>query len=148
MLWLSLRWVGNAPEQLTDSGTAGGTRVPRTIICWAFRSAEEEGSGKLLVVSHPKALYQNQTRSVLDTSVSQEFWATDLGPSECTRKLWPKVPWFLKVSGAKAHGAQLSALWRPRGEGWGKGRKAQGEGDIFIIMADLLCCKAETNTPV
>jgi len=82
-----------------------------------------------------KPLYQNQTRSVLDTSISQEFWATDLGPSECTRMLWPKVPCFLKVSGANAQGAQLSALWRPRGVGWGcgGGREAQ-EGRVYVEL--------------
>ena len=134
MPWLYLRWVGNTPHQ-NNSQTVGQLehRVPWMISCWAFPSAEEEGSGKLLVGSHPKALYQNQTRSVLDTSVSREFWATDLGPSECTRMLWPKVPWFLKVSGAKAQWAQLSALCRPRGVGWGcgGGGRPRREGHVY-----------------
>ena len=34
----------------------------------------------------------------------------------------------------------------PRGMGWGKGREAQEGGDICIIMAELRCCMAETNT--
>ena len=31
-------------------------------------------------------------------------------------------------------------------EGWGAGREAQEGGTIGIIMADLHCCMAETNT--
>ena len=34
-------------------------------------------------------------------------------------------------------GAQLGALWLPRGLGWGKRREAQEEGTVCIIMADF-----------
>ena len=30
--------------------------------------------------------------------------------------------------------------------GMGEGRETQGGGDICLIMADLICCMAETNT--
>ena len=44
-------------------------------------------------------------------------------------------------------GAQLSALWQPRGVGWGgAGREVQEGGDMYILMADSCCCMAETNT--
>ena len=40
-------------------------------------------------------------------------------------------------------GAQAGAL---RGVGRGEGREAQEGGDICIILAELHCCKAKTNT--
>ena len=43
-------------------------------------------------------------------------------------------------------GAKPGALWWPREVGWGEGRKAQERGDICIIVTDLSCCMAETNT--
>ena len=43
-----------------------------------------------------------------------------------------------------------STVWHSvvtyRGWGGGEGREAQEGGDICIIMADLCCCMAETNT--
>ena len=36
-------------------------------------------------------------------------------------------------------------IW-PRGEGWEEGREAQERSDKCIIMAELPCCMAETNT--
>ena len=33
-----------------------------------------------------------------------------------------------------------------RRDGMGEGREARGEGYVCILMADLHCCKAETNT--
>ena len=47
-----------------------------------------------------------------------------------------------------AQGAQLSALWCPRGVGrGGRGRRETLEGgDICTHIADSLCCTAETNT--
>ena len=34
-------------------------------------------------------------------------------------------------------------------EGWGRGgRKAQGGGDVCILIAGSHCCTAETNNPV
>ena len=35
---------------------------------------------------------------------------------------------------------------QPGDVGWGQGREAQDGGDTCIIMADLRCCMAETNT--
>ena len=45
-------------------------------------------------------------------------------------------------------GAQPSALWRhpERCDGVGDGRNFQEGGDIRILMTDLGCCMAETNT--
>ena len=37
-------------------------------------------------------------------------------------------------------------MWWPREVGWGEGREVQERGDICIIMTDLCCCMAETNT--
>ena len=45
-----------------------------------------------------------------------------------------------------AQGAQLGALWQPRGMGWMGGREAQEGEDIGILLADSQCCTAETNT--
>ena len=45
-----------------------------------------------------------------------------------------------------AQGAQLSALWRPRGEGRVGGREVQEGRDICIHTADLPHCTLETNT--
>ena len=45
-----------------------------------------------------------------------------------------------------AQGAQLAALWWPRGLGWGGGTATQEEGDICIHMAGSCCCTAEINT--
>ena len=42
--------------------------------------------------------------------------------------------------------AKPGALWWPREVGWGEGRKAQERGDICLIVTDLSCCMAETNT--
>ena len=44
--------------------------------------------------------------------------------------------------------AQPSALWQPRGVGWGGGLggEIQEGGDICILMADSHRCVAETNT--
>ena len=43
-------------------------------------------------------------------------------------------------------GAQSGALWWPREVGRGDGREAQEEGETCVVMADLHCCTAETNT--
>ena len=61
-------------------------------------------------------------------------------------KSWLYAP-VLKISAFQ--GDQLSALWPPRGVGYGgwegdaRGRRY---GDICICIADSLCYKAETNT--
>ena len=44
-----------------------------------------------------------------------------------------------------AQGAQLGALWWPRGVGWGAGREVQEGKDICTHIADSLHCTAETN---
>ena len=49
------------------------------------------------------------------------------------------------ISCCITQGTQSGALWWPKGVEWGKGREAQDEEDICIIMADLHCT-AETNT--
>ena len=45
-----------------------------------------------------------------------------------------------------AHGAQLGALWGPRGLGCRGGREAQEWGDTCMHIADSCCCTAATNT--
>ena len=45
-----------------------------------------------------------------------------------------------------ARGAQLGALWRPRGVGWERDwREVQEGGDVGIHTADSLRCTAETT---
>ena len=47
----------------------------------------------------------------------------------------------------KAQGAQLGALWWPRGVDWGwSGREAQEEMDKGMHMVDSFHCTEETNT--
>ena len=45
-----------------------------------------------------------------------------------------------------AHGAQLRALWWPRGVRWGEGKGSSGGGHICTRITDLPWCTAETNT--
>ena len=48
-----------------------------------------------------------------------------------------------------AQGAQLGALWQPRGVGWfGIGKEVQGSGGHIYTLADSHCCMTETNTRV
>ena len=62
----------------------------------------------------------------------------------------PLGPLVAELKSAQ-QGAQLDALWPPRGVGWGGwegGSRGRGYGDICIRIADSLCCTAETNTPL
>ena len=52
------------------------------------------------------------------------------------------------VAGKKLLCRAGSPVWRsvwPRGMGWGEGREAREREDVYIIMAGLCCCMAETN---
>ena len=62
---------------------------------------------------------------------------TDICTLSCVRQLVGNC--------CKAQGAQLGALWCPRGLGWGFGREVQKEGDMCIRIADSVCCTAETS---
>ena len=42
--------------------------------------------------------------------------------------------------------ASPGALWWPRREGSGTGKKTQEGGNRYLIMTDTYCCMAETNT--
>ena len=43
-------------------------------------------------------------------------------------------------------GSSAQCSMTTRGMGWGGVKEAQEGGDICIFMADLPCCKVETNT--
>ena len=45
-----------------------------------------------------------------------------------------------------AQGAQLGALWGPRGVGCGGGREAQKGGHVYTVVGDSYCCTTKTNT--
>ena len=50
-----------------------------------------------------------------------------------------------------AQGDQLGAFWLPRGVGlggWEGDTRGKRYGDMCIHIADSLCYKAETNTPL
>ena len=47
-----------------------------------------------------------------------------------------------------ALGAQLRALWWPKGVAWGRRREAHEGEDVCIHTADSHCCTAETNNTV
>ena len=54
-----------------------------------------------------------------------------------------------EVYGPIAQGDNVCALWPPRGvgyRGWGGDARGRRYEDIYICIADSLCCKAETNT--
>ena len=47
---------------------------------------------------------------------------------------------------AIAQRAQLSALWQPRGVGWGMGGRSKRKEIFVYVSADSHCGTAETNT--
>ena len=51
-----------------------------------------------------------------------------------------------KMDSCVAQGAQSGTLWGHRGMECGVGREVREEGVVCIIMDDLHCCMAKTNT--
>ena len=77
-------------------------------------------------------------KEFLELSVQTEnTWFT------CSRAPWNRNMYWKEHTIFEEQGVQPSALWQPRGVGWGKGWE---RGDICILRADSFFCTAETNT--